>query len=298
MNDRKQHVINIAHQLFINKGFQSTSIQDILEYSGISKGTFYNYFPSKNELLKEIFKTIFEEFEMERNQLLIGQDPSDIEIFINQVELQMKTNHKKMLIPLFEELIVSNDEDLKGFMKQGQLKMLRWVYNRFIDIYGEEYEPYLFDMAIMFMATLQHNLKFYAMAHPSNSNIKPVIRYCVNRIKKIVKEVSEEKVQLIQPEFLADWLPGCKRKTDSLKESISQSVIILKRTIKEKDDQFKFFELLDFLEYELVNSKIPRRFLIESTLETLRSNIFSPSWNKELKSLEQLIAEYYVQINE
>ena len=42
MNDRKLHVVNMAHQLFIEKGFQATSIQDILDYSGISKGTFYN----------------------------------------------------------------------------------------------------------------------------------------------------------------------------------------------------------------------------------------------------------------
>ena len=46
MNDRKQHVVHMAHQLFINKGVQSTSVQDIFEYSGISKGTFYNYFSS------------------------------------------------------------------------------------------------------------------------------------------------------------------------------------------------------------------------------------------------------------
>ena len=57
MNDRKQHVIKMAHQLFIEKGFQATSIQDILDYSGISKGTFYNYFSSKSELLIAIFKT-------------------------------------------------------------------------------------------------------------------------------------------------------------------------------------------------------------------------------------------------
>ncbi len=46
MIDRKQHVVNMAHPLFINKGVQSTSVQDILEYSGISKGTFFTYFSS------------------------------------------------------------------------------------------------------------------------------------------------------------------------------------------------------------------------------------------------------------
>ena len=46
MNVRKQDVVNMAHQLFINNGVQSTSVQDIFEYSGISKGTFYHYFSS------------------------------------------------------------------------------------------------------------------------------------------------------------------------------------------------------------------------------------------------------------
>ncbi|MGA9287974.1 MAG: helix-turn-helix domain-containing protein, partial [Anaerobacillus sp.] len=59
MNDRKQHVIKMAHQLFIDRGFQATSIQDILDYSGISKGTFYNYFSSKNELLIALFKALY-----------------------------------------------------------------------------------------------------------------------------------------------------------------------------------------------------------------------------------------------
>ncbi|SIC20615.1 Uncharacterised protein [Mycobacteroides abscessus subsp. abscessus] len=31
MNDRKQHVIKMAHQLFIDKGFQATSIQDMMK---------------------------------------------------------------------------------------------------------------------------------------------------------------------------------------------------------------------------------------------------------------------------
>ncbi|WP_246483829.1 TetR/AcrR family transcriptional regulator [Heyndrickxia vini] len=87
MKSRKQHVMTVAHQLFIHKGFQATSIQDILEGSSISKGTFYNYFPSKNELLLAIFADSYNELEKKREKLLIGQNRSDIEIFIKQIEL-------------------------------------------------------------------------------------------------------------------------------------------------------------------------------------------------------------------
>lgn len=73
MNNRKMHVIQKAHQLFLEKGFQATSIQDILDYSGISKGTFYNYFSSKNELLISIFKTLHEKWNQNAISFLLAR---------------------------------------------------------------------------------------------------------------------------------------------------------------------------------------------------------------------------------
>ncbi|MDN7228953.1 TetR/AcrR family transcriptional regulator [Planococcus sp. N064] len=40
--------------LFEQKGFSETSIQDIVEALGVTKGTFYYYFPSKEQLLMDI----------------------------------------------------------------------------------------------------------------------------------------------------------------------------------------------------------------------------------------------------
>ena len=95
MYERKQQVIQNAHQLFIEKGYQATSIQDILDRSGISKGTFYNYFSSKSELLKAVFISVNKDFEKERNELLIGENLADFEIFIKQIELRMHTYKEK-----------------------------------------------------------------------------------------------------------------------------------------------------------------------------------------------------------
>jgi TetR/AcrR family transcriptional regulator, cholesterol catabolism regulator len=41
-------------QLFEKKGFKETSIQDIVDSIGVTKGTFYYYFSSKEELLMDI----------------------------------------------------------------------------------------------------------------------------------------------------------------------------------------------------------------------------------------------------
>jgi AcrR family transcriptional regulator len=50
----KEKMTEQAVQLFDEKGFTVTSIQDIVESIGVTKGTFYYYFSSKEELLKEI----------------------------------------------------------------------------------------------------------------------------------------------------------------------------------------------------------------------------------------------------
>jgi AcrR family transcriptional regulator len=48
---RKNELLDIAQKLFFEKGYDSTSIADILDAAEASKGAFYHYFESKEELL-------------------------------------------------------------------------------------------------------------------------------------------------------------------------------------------------------------------------------------------------------
>jgi AcrR family transcriptional regulator len=50
-SERQQEILNVAQQLFYTKGYETTSVQDIIDQVGIAKGTFYHYFPSKTHLL-------------------------------------------------------------------------------------------------------------------------------------------------------------------------------------------------------------------------------------------------------
>jgi AcrR family transcriptional regulator len=44
-----------ATRLFAEKGFNGTSVQEIVESAGVTKGAMYHYFSSKDELLFEIY---------------------------------------------------------------------------------------------------------------------------------------------------------------------------------------------------------------------------------------------------
>lgn len=51
---KKKEILAGALACFAKKGFQAATIDDIVAYSGISKGAIYNYFKSKEEIYLEL----------------------------------------------------------------------------------------------------------------------------------------------------------------------------------------------------------------------------------------------------
>jgi len=52
--ERKQEIIETARLLFIEKGFSSTKVSDIVKRINVSQGVFYYYFDSKEAIIDEI----------------------------------------------------------------------------------------------------------------------------------------------------------------------------------------------------------------------------------------------------
>jgi AcrR family transcriptional regulator len=61
--DRRLEFINAAEALFNEKGFENTSIDDIVQRVGVAKGLFYYYFKSREEMLAAIVDRILNEME-------------------------------------------------------------------------------------------------------------------------------------------------------------------------------------------------------------------------------------------
>jgi AcrR family transcriptional regulator len=56
MSSARERLLESAKILFSQKGYYATSVEDIVESAGFSKGTFYFYFKSKEELFKSLVK--------------------------------------------------------------------------------------------------------------------------------------------------------------------------------------------------------------------------------------------------
>ena len=74
----KGKIISAAWKLFYEQGYENTTVEDILELSGTSKGTFYHYFEGKDALLGTLSVLFDEKYE----QLLPGipEDMNALEV--------------------------------------------------------------------------------------------------------------------------------------------------------------------------------------------------------------------------
>lgn len=51
---RREEIITIAEQLFVQQGYEHTSVSDIVKQAKVAQGTFYYYFQSKDQVLEAI----------------------------------------------------------------------------------------------------------------------------------------------------------------------------------------------------------------------------------------------------
>lgn len=68
-----ERLVEVALRLFAEKGFESTSVQDVVSAAGVTKGAMYHYFGSKDDLLAEIYARVLR-LQMERLTSFVERD--------------------------------------------------------------------------------------------------------------------------------------------------------------------------------------------------------------------------------
>lgn len=258
MNPKKQQIINAAHRLFIQKGYNASSIQDILDEAGISKGTFYNYFTSKSECLIALMESISEDIRTARIAAALGESPSDADLFARQLAVRIRMNHEKNLFSLYESIFYSQDEELKAFGKSQYIAELRWLSNRIVDMFGEEARPYALENAAMANGALQQLMHVWRLGTDQQLPLDELTDYIVLRMKQAV-EIQLKDGKRFLSERLLEESAELQTLTDSAKQ-----LKALAAAAEDPDLQ----QLIAFLADELAAEK-PRKAIVNSVLTTL-----------------------------
>lgn len=62
MNESKEHILQVSLNLFLQKNFKEVTMKEIVEKTGLSKGAFYHYFQSKEQVFEEVINHFYTGF--------------------------------------------------------------------------------------------------------------------------------------------------------------------------------------------------------------------------------------------
>ena len=84
--DKRPRLVRAASSVFAEKGYASTRVADIAKRAGVGKGTVYEYFSSKEELLFAVFESINLDITA-RMQAVLDDDEPTQEQLLNLLRL-------------------------------------------------------------------------------------------------------------------------------------------------------------------------------------------------------------------
>ena len=105
--EKKRKIIDVSFDLFKEKGFKETTIQDIVDKAGIAKGTFYLYFKDKYDLQEYLITKKSEQLFKDAIEYVNKKDIKDYkERFISIIDYIIDdfVNDKSLLLLISKDL--------------------------------------------------------------------------------------------------------------------------------------------------------------------------------------------------
>ncbi|MBX4260201.1 TetR/AcrR family transcriptional regulator [Clostridium estertheticum] len=127
LNNRQLQALNTKNKIYKSaidlmdkKGYKNIKIQDICKKAGVSVGSFYNCFKSKNEILIEIYKRADEYFITEvANNIYCDNATNEIIKYFDyyaKYNVQVGIDTMKLLYNSNNKLFITKDRDMQNLL--------------------------------------------------------------------------------------------------------------------------------------------------------------------------------------
>lgn len=168
--NKKTEIIEAALQLFGEKGFALTTIDEIAKASGMTKPSFYKYFPGKEDLLLELLTTFSDELEEKVYRLYHNAElkKSDRIIELVMIYLEDIFKHRAYIYffmdpsqPFYE------NERIQNAVMALERKLFSWFQESVADLYGGQIDEFAVDVTFISLSVL---LEYTRVVGPSLSH--------------------------------------------------------------------------------------------------------------------------------
>lgn len=297
--EKRQQILITAMQLFSAKGSSVTSMQEIAEVCGMSKGSLYLHFKSKEELEKSIYEHIAnrikdEILRVDHDPLLLPREQlrKQVEVFLVHFleirEFLLKQFHDRMPPgkPPFD----------KENMQQEMLAALQWFNHKLKSIYGPDVAPYSIEIG-MFMASMMGSYIRFLFMPGFHLNIGIIADHQIQLLDDIVASILNRRPEpLIPMEAVGQLSHLCQ--TEIRKQRHPLIVIkAMKNELKhiqlEPDVMEDALESLSLMEKELLALQ-PSRAVLKGMLANLEGIENLESLYTELQGTIHTMLESYL----
>lgn len=174
----KQTIIDSAVKLFTEKGLSETSIADIMKQAQLGLGTFYNYFSSKEALLKELLDDIAKDVRSSFTQ--ISQSKECYAKILEQVVVKTAAvlDKNRFVLPLFIKAARKSALPAEAVHAHATAPLFKYIFDVIIKK-GQESGEFRQDIPTEIITEMFHSI-FQAAAFSSLS-----ISFCDNVHYKI-----------------------------------------------------------------------------------------------------------------
>lgn len=192
---RPEEILEAALELFAEKGFSSTRMVDVAKRAGISKGTLYLYFDSKEKIFQELVTTFISPM-VDEAELAISQFEGSASELLREFVAGWWANIWYSPLSAIPKLIFSeagNFPDLAKFYTETIYKRVRKILENIIQqgIDNNEFKNYDVDSAArLIMAPIiqaniwKHSLRPYDDELNDEAYIELHIQLFLNGLKK------------------------------------------------------------------------------------------------------------------
>lgn len=290
MKEKEKIIIDSALKFFAQKGYSSTSVQEIANDCGISKGAFYLYFKSKDSLLYTIMYYFYEEV-MGAFKKIEAKESTPRQKMIEQMTFMFNHSlkHKDVIIMQTREQAIPLNDSIKELILQMQTDLQQSSIKYIYEMYGKKSQKYLYDLLILQEGFFHAFLKTLFM-NQTTVKAQSAAEYILKRLDSIYLDITKAKEDpLISDQFLIQLMRKPKINFMEHNSEILISTIdsIRSKLAHSKTNKEDLELSLDVL-LEEVRKTEPRIPIIKGMLSNLQEHIESREEQKKIADFYQI----------
>ena len=115
-NPKREQILKTGKDLFWKYGFKRVTIEEVCKEAGVSKMTYYKFFPNKIELVKILMNDILR-VSMDKYKLIMASDIPYPEKVVALIHLK-KDQIEHMSSEFFKDYVQSDDPEMISYLQQ------------------------------------------------------------------------------------------------------------------------------------------------------------------------------------